>query len=102
MCVSLHVATRVCHCNGSWGPVHCSISVELVEEQVRSDRPLPSHLIYSLCLQVEVSPEAGLVTLLELPPDSINNSQRLTILESAFRVQMSRVIGVRMSFVEVS
>ena len=28
------IATRVCHCNGEWGPVHCHPSLQLVEELV--------------------------------------------------------------------
>ena len=35
-------ATRVCHCNGEWGQVHCRPSLQLVQESTQ-------HLVWKLC-----------------------------------------------------
>ena len=43
--------------------------------------------------------EQGLKVLLELPPNSINNTQRLEVLRSAFNKQSE--MGVTKSFVQV-
>ena len=61
----------------------------------------PNHFnVICNCIQIsEGNAEQGLELLLELPPNSINNTQRLEVLRSAF-VQQSK-IGVTTSFVQV-
>ena len=53
-----------------------------------------------MCSQVEASPKDSLMTLLELSPNSINNTKRLRLLRRAFQVQSKRIINA--SFVEVT
>ena len=95
-------AIRICYCNGTWGPEPCQASVGLVEELVCANNILKLNISRaSRVLQIlKGKAELGLELLLQLPPNSITNTQRLEVLRSAF-VQQSK-IGVTSSFVQVA
>ena len=58
------------------------------------------HIRFPLRQIAEGSVEKGLQLLLMLPPNSINNTQRLEVLNKAFDKQST--IGVTASFVQVA
>ena len=76
------VGTRECYCNGTWGPEPCQVTIGQVKKLVCA----MSQFLQPFVKISEGSVEQGLKLLLELPPSSINNSQRLDVLTSAFKV----------------
>ena len=54
----------------------------------------------SVCPQVDVSPVTALNLLLELPPNTVNNTQRLSLLRRAFTAARG-MTAVTTEFVEV-
>ena len=76
------VGTRECYCNGTWGPEPCQATIEQVKKLVCAI----NQFLQSFVKISEGTVEQGLKLLLELPPSSINNSQRLDVLTSAFKV----------------
>ena len=76
------VGTRECYCNGTWGPEPCQATIGQVKKLVCAiNQSLKSFVKIS-----EGTVEQGLELLLELPPNSINNTQRLEVLTSAFKM----------------
>ena len=55
----------------------------------------------SVCPQIDVSPVTALKLLLELPPNTVNNTQRLSLLTRAFSVVNSSAMAISTEFVEV-
>ena len=93
-----HAAIRVCHCDGSWGPVHCESSVELVKELVQCIHACTCNQTYAFQLNISDS-EQSLAVVLDVPPHSITNNERLEILQTAYMDQ--RMKGITAPFVEV-
>ena len=76
------VGTRECYCNGTWGPEPCQVTIGQVEKLVCA----MNQFLQSFVKIAEGSVEQGLKLLLDLPPNSINNTQRLEVLTSAFKM----------------
>ena len=97
----LSTVTRVCRCNGTWSPNPCQASISQAEQLVSVSCINVISSLHLLCI-IQISEgkaEQGLKVLLELPPNSINNTQRLEVLRSAFNKQSE--MGVTKSFVQV-
>ena len=62
--------------------------------------PLFLSVCLSVCPQVDVSPVTALNLLLELPPNTVNNTQRLSLLRRAFTAARG-MTAVTTEFVEV-
>ena len=58
-------------------------------------------LCLSVCPQIDASPVTGLKLLLQLPPNTVNNTQRLSLLTRAFSAVSSSAMAISTEFVEV-
>ena len=96
------IATRVCHCNGEWGQVHCRPSLELVQELVwkLSHKSPSSHIVFVTQLEASLAEESLIVQSL-LPPNATNITQRLDLLMRAVREQLNSTLGITETFVQV-
>ena len=102
-CKCMHAATRVCHCNGEWGQVHCRPSLQLVQELVWISSDALSHcLTFCVSPQLQASlAEETLIVLSQLLPNATNITQRLDLLMRAVREQVNSTLGITETFVQV-
>ena len=98
----MHAATRVCHCNGEWGQVHCRPSLQLVQELVWISSHALSHCLAFCVTQLQASlAEETLIVLSQLLPNATNVNQRLDLLVRAVREQLNSTLGITETFVQV-
>ena len=98
-----YTVTRVCHCNGEWGQVHCRPSLELVQELVWNNvcESIVHYLLLCMTqLQASLAEESLLFQSLLLP-NATNITQRLDLLMRAVREQINSTLGITETFVQV-